>query len=233
MVALATRPPGRRTTLTPEATNATVMIGTGAISRHDLDLRMLPQPLRERRRLAVGQQRYRPPSLQVDQHRAVGMTLAQRPVVDAEDQGCHLHWQGRCPDQPQQRVARGRHAQPPAQTSTSRPTEGKAGHGQPLGQPSRPACPGCDHPRQPLREDPPRAADMVAEQPTHTQPQPDRVAAPGQIRQGAAIAAVHASGRHVAKRAIDRCLPRGQGQGDLGLGLIEIAGIEAKAGSFW
>ena len=143
------------------------MIGTGAISRHDLDLRMLPQPLRERRRLAVGQQRYRSPSLQVDQHCAVGMTLAPGPVVDTEDRRCHLCWQGRCPDQSQQRVACGRHAQPPAQPGTSRPTEGKAGHGQPLGQPSRPARPGCDQPRQPLGEDPPRTADMVAEQPAH------------------------------------------------------------------
>jgi hypothetical protein len=90
-------------------------IGPGTIPRHDLDAGMLLQPGREGVRLAVGQQGDPLPPFQVDQHGAVDVALAKRPIIDAENRRGQARRQGRRTDQSQQRVARGRNAEFPAE----------------------------------------------------------------------------------------------------------------------
>jgi len=67
-----------------------VGVGAGAIAGDHRDAGVLAQPRRQGARLAVGQQRHRPPPLQVDQHGAVAVALAQGPIIDAEDRRRHL-----------------------------------------------------------------------------------------------------------------------------------------------
>ena len=69
---------------------------------------------------------HRPAPLQVDQHGAVAVALAQRPVVDPEDRRRDLGRRGRRPDQPQQGVARGRHEQVAAQPGAGGPAQREA-----------------------------------------------------------------------------------------------------------
>ena len=130
-----------------------VGVGAGAVARHDLDPGVLAQPAGEGLRLAVGQQRHRPPPLQVDQHGAVAVALAQRPVVDPEDRGRDLGRRGRRPDQPQQGVARGRHEQGAAQPGAGGAAQREADRRLPAGEARRPARPGRGDARQALGED--------------------------------------------------------------------------------
>ncbi len=69
------------------ATTSALGVGPGAITGDHLDAGVVPQPCRERRRLAVRQEVDHAPLLEVDQHRAVALASSPRPVVDAEDAG--------------------------------------------------------------------------------------------------------------------------------------------------
>jgi hypothetical protein len=121
------------------ATPDPVGVGARAISGDHGDTRVIAQPCRQGVCLAVGQQSYRPSSLQVDEHGAIGMAPAQGPVVDPEDRRRDLRRQGSRPDQPQQRVARGRQAQLVAQPGAGRTAQREADRGQPCGEARRPA----------------------------------------------------------------------------------------------
>jgi hypothetical protein len=80
-------------------------IGAGAVAGEHCNAGVLAQPGRERACLAVGQQRHRTVLFQVDQHGAVDVPFAQRPVVHAQGGGRRHGRQGCPPDQAQQRVA--------------------------------------------------------------------------------------------------------------------------------
>jgi hypothetical protein len=91
------------------ATPDPVGVGAGTIAGDYPDAGVPAQPAGERLRLTIGQQRHWPATLQVDQHGAISVALAQGPVVDPEHRGRDVGRQGSGPDQPQQRVARGRY----------------------------------------------------------------------------------------------------------------------------
>ena len=110
-------------------------IGPGAIPGHNLDPGMLLQPVRQGARLAVRQQRDPLSPFQVDQHGAVGVALAKRPVIDAENCRGRANRQGRRTDQPQQRVARGRDAEFPAEPGAGGTAEGHGDGGEALAEP--------------------------------------------------------------------------------------------------
>ena len=163
-----------------------VGVGAGAVARHDRDPGVLAQPAGEGLGLAVGQQRHRPPPLQVDQHGAVAVALAQRPVVDPEDRGRDLGRRGRRPDQPQQRVARGRHEQLAGQAGAGGPAQREADRRLPAGEARRLARPGRGDARQALGEDAALAARVVAEQAARPQPEQRPRARPRAGRRGSA-----------------------------------------------
>jgi len=82
-------------------------LGKGArpVARDHLDTRVLAQPRGQGVRLAAGQQRHRAMPFEVHQHGAVGVALAQSPIVNAEHGRGYDGWHGRLPYYVQQRVA--------------------------------------------------------------------------------------------------------------------------------
>ena len=176
-----------------------VGVGAGAVARHDRDPGVVPQPAGEGLRLAVGQQRHRPPPLQVDQHGTVAVALAQRPVVDPEDRGRDLGRRGGRPDQPQQGVARGRHeqvaAEPGAGGSAQREADRRLPRwrGAPSCGPRARRCRAgarrrCGARSAALSQNRRRARSRIS----------DGVVAPGQVGQGPLVAAVDAAGASAA-----------------------------------
>jgi len=77
----------------------------GEVARDHLDTRVLAQPSGQRVCFAAGQQRHRAVPFEVHQHGAVGVALAQSPIVDAEHGRGHDGWHERLPCCVQQRVA--------------------------------------------------------------------------------------------------------------------------------
>ena len=191
---------------------------------------MLLQPSRQGVRLAVRQQRDPLSPFQVDQHGAIPVAFTKCPVIDTQDRRGRANRQGRRTDQPQQRVARGRDAEVPAEPGAGGTAEGHGDGGEALAEPQRPACPRGDDARQALGEDPPPAVGIVAEQLAHAQLQPDGPAGPGQIRQGPLVMAVKTPRRHMAQRAFRSRLPRDQAQSGGGLVWVNVPGDGVKAG---
>jgi hypothetical protein len=79
--------------------------GSRPVARDHFDTRMPAQPRGQGVRLAARQQRHRAVPFEVHQHGAVGVALAQSPVIDAEHRRGHDGWHGRLPYYVQQRVA--------------------------------------------------------------------------------------------------------------------------------
>jgi len=70
-------------------------IGPGAVPRDDLNPGMIAQPPRQGVRLAVGQESNPSAPLQVSQHGAVGVALAQRPVIHPKNRWNRAGWRRR------------------------------------------------------------------------------------------------------------------------------------------
>ena len=87
-------------------------VGTGPVPADHLDSGVFLQPGGETGHLAVGQQVDRPPAGHVDHDAAVDVAAAQREVVDPEDRNSRDRHVGKTPQQAQQAVSAGRHAQP-------------------------------------------------------------------------------------------------------------------------
>jgi hypothetical protein len=83
----------------------------GPIARHDAELGVLPEPGRQGRCRAIGQELDGPPSFQVHDDRAVAPPLAQGPVIDADHRGPFGRGDRQPPQCPQHRRRAGRHAE--------------------------------------------------------------------------------------------------------------------------
>src|SRR5262245_51119671 len=59
-------------------------VSSGAVAGDDLDARMFAEPFLDGRGFAVGQQVDDPSAFQIDDYRAVTLSLAEGPVVDAD-----------------------------------------------------------------------------------------------------------------------------------------------------
>jgi hypothetical protein len=162
-------------------------IRTGAVARDHRDAGVLAQPGRERARLAVGQQRHGTASVEVHQHGAVGVPLAQRPVVHAQRGGCRDAGQRCAPDQAQQRVAARVQPEPAAEACASSTAECETHGREPPRQARRLACPRHGDAGQHLGEDAAFTAGSVAEQAPDLQSDRDGVLAPGQVGEGALV----------------------------------------------
>ena len=105
-------------------------VGTGPVPADHLDSRVFLQPGGEGRHLAVGQQVDRPPAGHVDHDAAVDVAAAQREVVDPEHrEGRDLHVR-QAPEQAQQAVSAGRHAQPVREPGAGAPGQRHRDRGQ-------------------------------------------------------------------------------------------------------
>ena len=102
-------------------------VGAGAVAGDDLDAGMRLQPGGEALAGAIGQQVDRAVALEVDQDRAVGQPLVDRPVVDAEHGRRRQLGLGGAADQAQQGVGADRH---PALGRQPRPRLAAEGDGE-------------------------------------------------------------------------------------------------------
>lgn len=86
-----------------------------AISTHNLNTRVLPEPCGQGRGLPVRQHVNRPVRRHVDQDRVVGVATTNREIVDTEDRDRRRVGHRLRADQPDQQVRSARHAQPDCQ----------------------------------------------------------------------------------------------------------------------
>ena len=105
-------------------------VGTGPVPADHLDSGVFLQPGGETGHLAVGQQVDRPPAGHVDHDAAVDVAAAQREVVDPEDRNSRDLHVGKTPQQAQQAVSAGRHAQPGREPGAGAPGQRHRDRGQ-------------------------------------------------------------------------------------------------------
>ena len=176
-------------------------IAAAAVTADDLRARMGVQPGPERFRGPLRQHVHRPASLDVDQHGAVDVSLAQGKVIDAEHQRRPSVRVGRGADQPDQRRPADRAGQPPGQPRASAAAQG---HGDGLQHAIQAAGPPAIANRQPrhlLGERHLRAGAAAAEEPASLQTDQYFLAAARGVGHLPLIAAVHPLRHHAAARA--------------------------------
>ncbi len=114
---------------------------------------MLPEPLCDSVSRAIREQGHGPASLQIDEHRAIRLPLAQGEIVHPEHGGGGERWNGQPPEQAQQGGAAHYQAPLVAEVHTSLATQRHGNGHETLGQPPRAPRPGGNHSRQPFSED--------------------------------------------------------------------------------
>jgi hypothetical protein len=191
---------------------------------------MLAQPCCQGVRLAAGQQCHRPSLVEVHQHGAVGVPLAQRPVVHAKGGWCCGVGHGRPPDEAQQGVTAGSQSELAAKAHAGRAAERQAHGREPPGKARRPTRPGCCDIGQTFGKQATLAFLVVAEQAPDAQKDGDGILAPGQVGERPLVAAVDALGLPGAERAAGHGLARPEVDGDDGLDGIKRPGFEPDVG---
>lgn len=172
---------------------------------------MFAQPGDERAGLAVREQRHGTALLQVHQHRAIGVSLAQRPIVHAQHRWCGVRWYGYPPDQAQQGVPARDQSHAAAEAHTGCSTERQVQRRKPIGQPRCLACLERRDAGQAFGKDTTLAPDIVAEEFSYAEPDGNGVFAPGQVGQGALVLAVGPPGPPTAEQARRRMEAGGHG----------------------
>ena len=162
-------------------------VGTGPIPADHLDSRVFPQPAGETRHLPVGQQVHRPPAGHVDHDAALDVAAAQCEVVDPEDRNSRDRHVRKIPEQAQQAVSAGRHAQPVREPSAGASGQRHCDRGQHSSQQRRASCSQCGQHRGLLGKGACRARGVVAEESPYPQPKQYRTAGDRGVDQLAAI----------------------------------------------
>ena len=130
--------------------------------------------------------------VEVDQQGAIGMAFAPREVIHPERPRCSNRGI-RCPtDQAEERRGTGGHPQTVSQTTAAFTTEGEAKQAHEVAEPVGAAGVRSNHGWQALRENAPRALRHGAKELPDLEIEPHGNAAPGQIGQGARVAAMDA-----------------------------------------
>src|SRR5262245_28748135 len=109
-------------------------VSRGAVAADDLDARMLAQPFFDRRGFAVGQQVDDSSPFQIDDNRAIALSFAKGPVVDADiaRRRGWLVWS--ILDAAEYRIGAGQHIQSLDQAATSLAAQGEADDAVSVGQ---------------------------------------------------------------------------------------------------
>ena len=167
-----------------------VGVSTRAVSRDDLDAGMTVQPRSDRLRVAIGQHVDRTVALEIDDERAVALSSAPSPVVDADDVGRRHRGQGCRSDQAQQRVAADRHGQARRQAGAGFASCAESDGALRLGEAG-----GASHPRQgcgrqALGKDAPRALGSRAPETPDLHVELADTTLPRQVAEAAEVSAV-------------------------------------------
>ena len=205
-------------------------IGTRAIPRDDLYPGMLPEPLGHGVRGAIRQQGHGLAALQINEHGARGLAFPQGKIIHTEHSGGGAGRDGLPAKQAQQGVAAQHHVPRVAELHPSLPPKRPAEGDEALHEPQRAPRPGGSHRGQPFGEDT-TLTGAIAAQPLADAPlQGHPILGPGQVRQGAPIVTMDASGWGGAQRTGCVGLRRLHAQGDLRRGIVDVPRLEAQRG---
>jgi len=166
-------------------------VASAAVPADDLHAGMGVQPGAERLRRPFRQHVHRPARLDVNQDGAVDVALAQREVIDAQDQRSPVIRVGGGADEPYQRGAAHRAGQPGGQPGAGPAAQGQRDRLQHGLQAAGPAPVPGGQARYLLGERRPGACRVVAEEPAGLQVDEHFPAAGSGIGQAPAVAAVH------------------------------------------
>ena len=150
------------------------------------------EPLRERVALAVREQGDRLAAFQIDEHRAIRVAFAQRPVIDPQDSGRRQDGQRLPAQAAQQGVPAHPYVPRVAEVHPSRPAERHAEGHEALSEPQRAPRPGGGHRGQPFGEDTPPTAGILTKPLADTQLEAHPIVRPGKVRQGAPVVTMDA-----------------------------------------
>ncbi len=192
----------------------TVGIGPAAIAADNLGTGVRFQPRFQARGGAIREQVDRAMRLQVDEDRAVSAPFLQAPVVHAEYARRLDRRERRLGHRPAQGVAAHRDPQVGQQARAGRAAHGDAEDEDDDGEARRPLGVGRGDRRQPLGEDAPRAARIVAEPAARTEAEAHRQPLPGHVGKPAGVPTVDPDGGVVADRAAGGRAARAQDERD-------------------
>jgi hypothetical protein len=176
----------------------------------------------------IGKQGERPPPFQVQQDGAIGMTLPQRAIVHAEDLRGDDRGAGGAADYPQQRVATHQEAEVPTEPHPGRPTQREAHGKETCLQPQRAPYPRPHKARQSLGEDAAGALPIGAEDFTDAKLPSDGIATPGKIGERPGVMTMDTRCWDIASRAAGCCLYGRDQEGDLGVRVIDMPGVQSE-----
>jgi hypothetical protein len=150
-------------------------------------------------------------ALEIDQDRAISLPLAARPIVHAQRPHRAGTRKGRASDPSQQRVAASEQSQLLGELGTRSSSKGKPDE-QKRSLETIGLAGVSGHLLQPLGEDRPLAPEVVAEKTADTNVKSYGYAMPGEVSDGAFVAAMHPPGVAAAHRT--RCAGRGGAEVD-------------------
>jgi hypothetical protein len=203
-----------------------------AIPNNDLHLGIRLRPLGDGCGLPIGEEGQRTPPGEVQQQRAIGVTLPQGEIIHAEDPRRTDRRAGGAADRSQEGVPTDGEAERPTQSRPSRPTQGEADGQEMCHQSQRPPRPRYDDPGESFREDAAGACRTAAEELPDAELPRDPVATPREIGQCPSVTTVNISGRDLAPWASRRRLCRRDQEGDLGVCLVNLPGVKSERCGF-
>jgi hypothetical protein len=185
-------------------------VAAAAVAADDLHARMRIEPACERLRGSLRQHVHRPASLDIHQHRAVDVSLAQREVVHSQHQRHAGSRVGRGADQPEQRRPAHGAGQLAAEARTGAAAQRERDCLQHVVQVTGPPAVTAGQARHLLSERDLRACLVSTHEPAGPQDDKHLLAAARGIGQSPLVMAVHPPRQHTTSRA--RC-PAGTGRG--------------------
>jgi hypothetical protein len=155
---------------------------------------MIGEPRSNCRDLAIWQQGYDPPPLEIADNRSVTAIASKGPIVDADD-GQRIGSSG-CPPSynPKQRIVADRQHQPPGEARCWSAAECQPQMVDDAFQPCRPARPGGENiVPEPFSENPPPTMRYLANKPPRDHAEAYLLAGTGQIRDLSVVSAMDSS----------------------------------------
>jgi hypothetical protein len=171
-----------------------------AIPHEPLDSGMRLKPLGHGGGLPIREQGEGPP-FEVQQERAIGMTLRPRKIIHAQDLRGDNGGAGGAADHPQQRVTTPQEAELPPEPNPGSPTQRQAHGEETCRQPQGPPCPRCREAGQSLSDEGAWACGRTAEELTDAEPPRDPIATPREVGEDPSVTTMEVPCRDIAPRA--------------------------------
>jgi hypothetical protein len=179
-------------------------VSSGAVAADDLDARMFTEPFLHGCGFAVGQQVDDPSPFQINDDRAIVLSLAEGPVIDADIAGRWGRLVGSTLDAAEQGIGAGRHIQTFGQTATGLAAQGEADDAVGVGQAGGGAGMGLEQLGESLAEDVLSASEFGTAEAAYEETQSEDATVAGQIGDGTSVVTMDAVGRCATTRTSGR-----------------------------